>query len=174
LRALAARGLVMSKAIDSRRQTLTDWHGERCALKAPAGHAGVKAGYWGVYRMSRMAAVLATLMTVGASSVALAEQAYLGDWARADGKTKIHVAGCGASVCARNTWVKHGSGEKVGDRLILKVKPAGAGHWSGSAFDPQRKQNYAINVRVTDRHMTTRGCVMDGFVCQSMGWNRMH
>ena len=60
----------------------------------------------------------------------------------------------------------------MGDRLILKVKPAGAGHWSGNAFDPQRKQNYAINVRVADRHMTTRGCVMGGFVCESMGWNR--
>ena len=62
----------------------------------------------------------------------------------------------------------------MGDRLILTVKPAGAGHWSGNAFDPQRKQNYAINVRVTDKHMTTRGCVMGGFVCESMGWNRMH
>ena len=62
----------------------------------------------------------------------------------------------------------------MGDRLILKVKPAGAGRWSGNAFDPQRKQNYAINVRVANKHMTTRGCVMGGFVCESMGWNRMH
>jgi uncharacterized protein (DUF2147 family) len=165
----------MSKAIDSRRQTLTDWHGERCALKAPADHAGVKASYWGVHRMSRMAAVLATLMTIGASGVALADQAYLGDWARADGKTRIHVAGCGASVCARNTWVRHGvSGEKVGDRLILTVKPAGAARWSGNAFDPQRKQNYAINVHATAKHMTTRGCVMGGWMCESMNWNRHH
>ena len=120
------------------------------------------------------AMALATLMTIGASSSALAAQAYLGNWARADGKTRIHVTACGASVCARNTWAKSGSGEKVGDRLILTVKPAGAGRWSGNAFDPQRKQNYAINVRVANRHMTTRGCVMGGFVCESMGWNRMH
>ena len=125
--------------------------------------------------MLRRATVLATLLTIGASSVAFAEQAYLGNWGRADGKTRIHVAGCGASVCARNTWVKHGvSGERVGDRLVLTVKPAGAGHWSGNAFDPQRKQNYAINVRVANKHMTTRGCVMGGFVCESMGWNRRH
>ena len=124
--------------------------------------------------MLRRAVALAELLTIGASGVSLAAQAtYLGDWARADGKTRIHVAPCGAAVCARNTWVRHGvSGEKVGDRLILKVKPAGAGHWSGSAFDPQRKQHYAINVHVTPKHMTTQGCVMGGFVCQSMGWNR--
>jgi uncharacterized protein (DUF2147 family) len=125
--------------------------------------------------MLRRAMALATLMTISASGVALAEPAYLGDWARADGKTRIHVAACGASVCARNTWVRHGvSGEKVGDRLVLTVKPAGAGHWSGNAFDPQRRQNYAINVHATASHMTTQGCVMSGFVCQSMGWNRMH
>jgi uncharacterized protein (DUF2147 family) len=124
--------------------------------------------------MLRKATVLAALMTFGASGVSLAAEAsYLGDWARGDGKTRVHVAACGAAVCARNTWVRHGvSGEKVGDRLILKIKPAGAGHWSGTAFDPQRKQNYAINVHVAGTHMTTRGCVMAGFVCQSMGWTR--
>jgi uncharacterized protein (DUF2147 family) len=123
--------------------------------------------------MLRRVAALATLMTISASGAALAEPAYLGDWARSDGKTRIHVAHCGAEVCARNTWVRHGvSGEKVGDRLVLKVKPAGADHWSGSAFDPQRKQNYAINVHVADKHMTTQGCVMGGFMCQSMNWNR--
>lgn len=125
--------------------------------------------------MLRMAAALAALMTIGASGVAPAKQAYLGDWARADGKTRIHVAGCGASICARNTWIRHGvSGERVGDRLVLTVKPAGAGRWSGNAFDPQRKQHYAINVHVADKHMTTRGCVMGGWVCESMNWKRFH
>ena len=80
--------------------------------------------------MLRKAAALAALLTIGASGISLAAQTpYLGDWARSDGKTRIHVASCGAEVCAHNTWVRHGvSGEKVGDRLILKVKPAGAGH----------------------------------------------
>jgi uncharacterized protein (DUF2147 family) len=125
--------------------------------------------------MLRRAMALATLMTIGASSVALAGQTYLGDWARGDGKTRIHVASCGAAICARNTWVRRGvSGEKVGDRLVLKVKPTGAGHWSGNAFDPQRHQTYAMSVRVGGNRMTTRGCVMGGFVCQSMNWSRMH
>jgi uncharacterized protein (DUF2147 family) len=126
--------------------------------------------------MLRRAAALAVLLTVGAASASLAGEApYLGGWARADGKTRIHVASCGAEICARNTWVRHGvSGEHVGDRLILKVKPAGAGHWSGTAFDPQRKQTYAIKVQVTAKHMITRGCVAGGLVCQSMGWTRLN
>jgi uncharacterized protein (DUF2147 family) len=115
-------------------------------------------------------------MTIGATGVSLAmEASYLGNWARGDGKTRIHVAHCGAKVCARNTWVRHGvSGEKVGDRLVLNVKPAGAGHWSGKAFDPQRNQTYTIAVHVTEKHMTTRGCMMGGLMCQSMNWSRMH
>ena len=126
--------------------------------------------------MLRRSSVLAALMTIGASGASFAAHApYLGDWARSDGKTRIHVASCGAEICARNTWVRHGaSGEKVGDRLILKVKPAEAGHWSGHAFDPQRKQNYAINVHVAAKHMTTKGCVMGGFMCESMNWTRLN
>ena len=125
--------------------------------------------------MLRRAAALAVLFTIGASDVSFAGLSpYLGDWARSDGKTRIHVASCGAAICARNIWVRHGvSGEKVGDRLILRVKPAGAGHWSGNAFDPQRSQTYAITVRVADRRMTTRGCVMGGFMCESMNWTRL-
>jgi uncharacterized protein (DUF2147 family) len=126
-----------------------------------------------VAMLPTIARIATLLTTIAASSAALAGPAYLGDWARADGKTRIHVAACGASVCARNTWVRHGvSGEKVGDRLVLKVKPSGAGRWSGSAFDPQRGQNYAITVRAAAKHMTTRGCVMAGFVCESMNWSR--
>ena len=126
--------------------------------------------------MGRRAVALAAIIMIGASGVSLAkEAAYLGNWARGDGKTRIHVASCGPKVCARNTWVRHGvSGEAVGDRLILNVKPAGAGRWSGKAFDPQRHRSYTIGVRVINAQMTTRGCMMDGLICQSMNWNRMH
>ena len=117
-------------------------------------------------------ATLAALLMIGAASASFAAgPAYLGAWARADGKTRIHVAPCGAAVCARNTWVRRGaSGEKVGDRLILRVRATGAGRWSGSAFDPQRSETYSIRVYVAGRRMTTRGCMMDGLVCESMGW----
>ena len=118
---------------------------------------------------------LTGLLMIGAAGAPLAaEPSYIGAWARADGKTKIRVASCGAAVCARNTWVRRGvAGEKVGDRLILKVRAAGVGKWSGSAFDPQRSQTYSIRVYVANRRMTTRGCMMDGFVCESMGWRQL-
>ena len=130
----------------------------------------------GLERMILWAAELAgVLLMVGAGSAALAsDPPFLGDWARGDGKTHIRVEPCGGAVCALNTWVKRGvSGEKVGDKLTLNVRPAGAARWSGKAFDPQRNQTYTIRVHVADNRMTTHGCVAGGLVCESMSWTRL-
>jgi uncharacterized protein (DUF2147 family) len=123
----------------------------------------------------RWRVVAAALLAIGAANAAFgAEAPFLGDWARGDGKTRIRVSPCGGAVCARNIWVKRGvSGEKVGDRLVLRVKPAGAGQWSGSAFDPQRNKTYSMRVSVADRRMTTSGCIMGGWICESMRWTRL-
>ena len=124
--------------------------------------------------MLRRAVALAALLTVGAGGASLAAEApFLGNWARGDGKTHIRVQPCGANFCGVNTWVRHGvSGEKVGDTLVANVRPAGAGHWSGTAFDRRRNQHYSMKIHVANNHMTTQGCVMGGLVCQSMGWKR--
>src|SRR5271155_1655267 len=100
--------------------------------------------------MLRRAVALAALLTIGASGVSLAAEApFLGNWARGDGKTHIRVEPCGAAFCGVNTWVRPGvSGEKVGDKLVAKVKPAGAARWSGTAFDRRRNQHYTMKIHV--------------------------
>ncbi|HEY1453598.1 MAG TPA: DUF2147 domain-containing protein [Roseiarcus sp.] len=121
------------------------------------------------------AGVLAGVLVVLASgSAALAGPAFLGNWARSDGKTHIRVQPCGAEFCGVNTWVKQGaSGEKVGDTLVVNVTPAGSDRWSGSAFDQRRNRHYTMRVHVAGRRMTTEGCMLGGMVCQSMGWTRL-
>lgn len=115
------------------------------------------------------------LPILGPGGQALArDPPFLGHWARGDGKTRIRVEPCGAEFCGISAWVKPGaSGEKVGDRLIVKVKPAGAERWSGEAFDPQRNEHYSMKIHVADQRMTTVGCVLGGLVCQSMYWTRV-
>jgi uncharacterized protein (DUF2147 family) len=115
------------------------------------------------------------LLTIGAGSAAFAsDPPFLGDWARGDGKTHIRVERCGGEVCALNTWVRSGvSGEKIGDRLTLKITSADAAGWSGSAFDPQRNQTYTMTVHVAYNRMTTDGCVVGGLMCKSMSWTRL-
>jgi uncharacterized protein (DUF2147 family) len=123
----------------------------------------------------RAAELAGVVLMVGAGGAAFAgDPTFLGDWARGDGKTHIRVEPCGGAFCGVNTWVRSGvSGEKVGDRLTLNVRPAGAARWSGDAFDPQRNQTYTIRIHVANERMTTYGCVMGGLMCASMSWTRL-
>jgi uncharacterized protein (DUF2147 family) len=110
-----------------------------------------------------------------ASAAFASDPPFLGNWARGDGETRIRVERCGDEVCALNTWVRSGvSGEKIGDRLTLKIAPAGAAGWSGNAFDPQRNQTYTMVLHVADNRMTTDGCAMGGLMCRSMSWTRLN
>jgi uncharacterized protein (DUF2147 family) len=125
----------------------------------------------GIGRAAILAGMLAAL---GAESTAMAAgPAFLGNWARGDGKTHIRVERCGADYCGVNTWVKPGHGEKVGDTLVVNVKQAGADRWSGTAFDRRRNRHYTMRVHVADGRMTTDGCVLGGLMCQSMSWTRL-
>ena len=78
--------------------------------------------------MIRRAAVLAGALAAlaSASAATAGGPAFLGNWARGDGKTRIRVEPCGAEFCGVNTWVKPGhSGEKVGDTLVANLSTEG-------------------------------------------------
>ncbi len=98
----------------------------------------------------------------------------VGQWARQDGASKVDIARCGSNICATNTWIKPGNtSEKKGDILVMTLKPVGAGDYQGSAFDPQRKLNYRLTLKVEGRAMTTRGCVLGGLLCKSVAWSKI-
>jgi uncharacterized protein (DUF2147 family) len=122
----------------------------------------------------RAAALAAVLAALEAGSAQAGGPAFLGNWARDDGKTRIRVAPCSGTYCGVNTWVEPGvKSEKIGDTLVANLKPAGADRWSGSAFDRRRNQHYTIRVHVAGARMTTSGCVWGGLMCQSMHWTRL-
>jgi uncharacterized protein (DUF2147 family) len=102
-----------------------------------------------------------------------AQKAY-GEWARDDGQVRTRIAPCGKAVCAVNTWAKNPSGdEKAGDRLVMTLNQSGVSHWVGSAFDPQRNSTYSMDISVQGNRLTTRGCVMGGFLCRDVAWTRV-
>jgi uncharacterized protein (DUF2147 family) len=97
-----------------------------------------------------------------------------GDWARDDGLIRTRIAACGGAVCATNFWAKNPQGdEKVGDKLVMTLKETAADHWTGSAFDPQRDRTYSMEMSVAGNRMTTRGCILGGILCKSVGWTRI-
>jgi len=87
---------------------------------------------------------------------------------------RTHIAACGGAICATNTWAKNPRGdEKVGDKLVMTLNETEADHWTGSAFDPQRDRTYAMEMSVAGNRLTTRGCILGGLLCRSVGWTRI-
>ncbi len=125
--------------------------------------------------MMRIGPVLATfaLACVNAGAAA-ATPLPMGDWARGDGKARVRIEPCGQRLCVVNTWIRPGvRDEKVGDRLVLDVASAGPSTFKGEAWDPQRRLTFSFRMKVGDRTLTTRGCLLAGLVCKEMAWTRL-
>jgi uncharacterized protein (DUF2147 family) len=117
----------------------------------------------------------AMLVTAGAimQPTLAASEGILGDWARGDGNARVRIVPCGGALCAINTWIKSvDGGERVGDRLVMKVSGSESS-MSGTAYDPQRKLNYSLEISYGGQSMQTRGCVLAGIICKSISWSRV-
>ncbi len=97
-----------------------------------------------------------------------------GLWRRGDGNAYVRIAPCGAKICATNTWIRiPGTGEAVGDRLIMDLSPRTGNVLAGTAYDPQRGMTYTVTVTVEPSGLTTRGCILFGLLCRSVTWSRV-
>jgi uncharacterized protein (DUF2147 family) len=125
--------------------------------------------------MTRRHSLLAGAILIAAvGSATASEPSMLGRWARGDGKARVRVEPCGAAICAINTWIRPGdANEKVGDKLVLNVKPVGATQWTGQAFDPKRNRHYRVKIDAAQRSMNTKGCTWGGLLCKTMTWTRL-
>lgn len=116
------------------------------------------------------ALVVASAISVPAFSASA--EITSGIWSREDGNARVRISPCGASLCAINVWIRNPGSEKVGDKLVLNVKPTSAGTLEGTAFDPQRNLRFSSKITFSGDRMTTSGCVLGGLICKSSGWTR--
>ncbi len=97
----------------------------------------------------------------------------VGEWARDDGKAKVHFAPCGGAVCGSITWLKDPTGPaKVGQKVFFDMKPNGENVWAGTAFNPDDGQNYTGKMTLSGNSLTTAGCVFGGLICKSVAWTK--
>lgn len=76
-------------------------------------------------------------LMLAASGTAQAQDVS-GVWQRDTGASRVRFSKCGEAMCGTLAWLKDASGPaKVGQRIFYDMKPAGAGKWSGSAFNPE-------------------------------------
>ena len=118
--------------------------------------------------MKRIALVFAA---VSLAAPALAGD-ILGDWKRADGRSRIRMANCGGAVCGTIIWLRDpNSPARVGQQVFYGLQRNGNG-WSGSAFNPQDGKTYDGKVVLSGSSMTTSGCAFGGMICKSVQWTR--
>lgn len=97
-----------------------------------------------------------------------------GKWFRGDGGAKVDIYECGNNVCAKNFWIKSDiKDEKIGDVLVMSLKPDGTNQLSGKASDPQRNLSYNIKINHSTNVMTTKGCVFGGIICKKVSWKKL-
>ena len=123
-----------------------------------------------------MKPLIIALMLAAAPLASASAQSIEGNWQRADGGTRVKISSCGGAICAVNTWIKESdSSEKVGDRLVMNVKPQGPSNMAGKAFDERRNMNFAMEINVASpKQITTRGCVVGGIICKTVSWNKLN
>lgn len=123
--------------------------------------------------MRLIIALPALFAALFAASPSAAAQDITGIWNRGDGNARVSVTRCGQAYCATNVWIRDpASGEKVGDVLVMNVKPESDVVLTGTAYDPQRKLHLSATVSVDGDRMTTRGCIFAGMLCKDMDWSR--
>jgi uncharacterized protein (DUF2147 family) len=119
----------------------------------------------------RVATVIGAVLAGLSAQPALAELTS-GVWNREDGAARVRVQPCGEALCAINVWIRDPGDEKVGDRLVLNVKPSSPGVLVGTAFDPKRNLSFSSRITYSESTMTTQGCVLGGLLCKSVKWTR--
>jgi uncharacterized protein (DUF2147 family) len=120
----------------------------------------------------RMPVLTAFAFTMLATSGAAQQSADpSGVWMRDDGNARVRIAPCGSNICATNLWIGDTSkGEEAGDRLVMSLKPKTSDTLAGTAYDAKRGRTYSITVRVSDRALVTRGCILGGILCKDVHW----
>lgn len=108
-----------------------------------------------------------------AFAVPAAAQDVTGTWLRDTGASKVRFAKCGEAMCGTISWLKEANGPaKVGQRIFYDMKPASAGKWNGSAFNPEDGKTYSGTMSLSGDTLTTAGCVFGGMICRSVKWSR--
>ena len=112
-------------------------------------------------------------LTLAASVMPALAQDVTGTWLRDTGASRVRFAKCGEAMCGTLAWLKDSNGPaKAGQRIFYDMKPAGAGKWSGNAFNPEDGKNYSGTMTLSGDILTTSGCVLGGLICRSVKWSR--
>lgn len=130
--------------------------------------------------MTRVAIIVAALLTLGISGTADARAPIEGRWKK--GNLQVDIKPCGATLCGtvvkasakQQAKSERGSGtELIGATLIRQIRKTGANSYAARVFLPNRNTHANGTIRqVGANQLAVRGCVL-GVICKTSNWVRV-
>jgi uncharacterized protein (DUF2147 family) len=139
-------------------------------------------------------AVIGSVLTLALASVGPAMAAdATGLWSTDGGQAKVRVAPCGGELCGtivalaqpndpatgRPMTDKHNddaarrSRPLIGTRILLGMKPDGAGKWVGRIYDAKNGKTVSGSITLSGASaLKLEGCALGGMICRSQTWTR--
>ena len=144
-------------------------------------------------RIGRTLALLTVLALTGSGSAFAAEPN--GTWLTQTGGSRIRMADCGGALCGTIVWLKEPNDPDTGKpktdknnsdatkrsrpllgvQIVLGMKPAGAGKWTGQVYNAEDGKTYSGNLTFTGGDsLQLQGCALGGLVCKSQTWTKVN
>ena len=139
-------------------------------------------------------AAAAALFVIASPAPALAQDP-LGNWLTQEGNSRIRLSDCGGAICGTITWLKEPndpatgkpkvdknnsdaskkSRPLIGVPIVLAMKPAGAGKWSGQVYNAEDGKTYSGNLTYSGGNaLKLEGCALGGLVCKGQTWTKVN
>jgi len=118
-----------------------------------------------------------------------------GTWLTQTGGSRIRMADCGGALCGTIVWLKEPNDPDTGKpktdknnsdaakrsrpllgvQIVLGMKPAGAGKWTGQVYNAEDGKTYSGNLTFTGGDsLQLQGCALGGLVCKSQTWTKVN
>jgi uncharacterized protein (DUF2147 family) len=169
--------------------------GLACLLSAPDSVRQTRwvEALWSDDMTRHLMAAAAFLVLTGTGSAIAADP--IGTWLTQGGNSRVRIADCGGALCGTIVWLKEPNDAEtkkpktdknnsdaskrsrplIGVQIVLGMKPAGTGKWSGQVYNAEDGKTYSGNLTVNGGNaLTLQGCALGGLVCKGQNWTKVN
>ena len=144
-------------------------------------------------KIGRYLALAAVLALTGSEGALAADPN--GVWLTQTGGSRIRLADCAGALCGTIIWLKEPTDPDtgkpkldknnsdaskrarplIGVQIVLGMKPAGAGKWTGQVYNAEDGKTYSGNLTYSGGNsLQLQGCALGGLVCKSQTWTKVN
>jgi uncharacterized protein (DUF2147 family) len=96
----------------------------------------------------------------------------LGVWLTEEKEGKVRIEPCGINLCGYSV---NAQTDANADQVLINMKPAADGKWSGRIFDPNSGSTYDSTIALkSPDSLRVQGCAFGGMFCGGQTWSRVN